>query len=281
MFSFDPLQLELRQLHGLMIGAIAPRPIALVSTQSIDGKDNLAPFSFFNVFSSNPPVVAFSAAKRGRDGSFKDTYLNLMETQECVVHVVNFNMVEQINVASIEYPFGIDEFIKSGLTKTPSTLVKPFRVQESPFHMECKLRQMIALGDKNASGQLAICDVVQIHISKEMYQDGKVNFTQMDQVGRNGGAFYTRAYGDALFEVPQPVQTLGVGYDQLPLLFRSSHQLSANDLGQMSLLTLLPSLDECNQFVKTLNQDKLFDQAKEFLKQRKTLEAYKILMTIL
>lgn len=278
MFSFDPKNLELRQLHNLMIGSVAPRPIAMVSTQSKDGKDNLAPFSFFNAFSSNPPIVAFSPAKRGRDGTFKDTYNNLVETKECVVHIVTYAIVEQMNVTSTEYSTGVDEFVKSGFTKIKSNVVKPFRAKESPVHFECKLLQMVPLGDKNASGNLAICEVVQIHINENIFIDGKVVVEKVDQVGRNGGSYYTRAFGSSLFEVHQPNKDLGIGYDQLPKAFRESHELSANDLGQLATVLQEPTLAESKEFIKKLNFKDLLATAKVFLKLRRTAEAYKVLL---
>lgn len=272
MYSFDPNKLELRELHGLMIGSIAPRPIALVSTQSADGVDNLAPFSFFNAFSSNPPVVAFSPAKRGRDGTFKDTYNNLVETKECVVHIVTRDMVEQINLASTEFPTDVDEFLKSGLTKLASTIVKPFRVKESPMHMECTLRDMIALGDKNASGNLAICDVVQFHIQEDMYQNGRVILEKMNQVGRNGGHYYTACNEDSMFEVPAPRTDIGIGWDELPAwLFEIG--LSKNELAQLALIQELPE-GVTNQSGPVSDEDCL--EVKELLSERKIKEAWSV-----
>jgi flavin reductase (DIM6/NTAB) family NADH-FMN oxidoreductase RutF len=277
MFSFDPKELDLKHRHQLLIGGVAPRPIALVSTQSKDGMDNLAPFSFFNAFGSNPPVIAFSAARRGRNGTTKDTYNNLMETQECVVHIVHFDMVEQMNMTSTEYPTGIDEFTKSGFTKLKSDVVKPFRVKESRFHMECKLREMVSLGDEPASGNLAICDVVRFHIAEDMYVDGRVMIEKMDQVARNGGPYYTRAFAPSMFQIVQPTTELGVGYDQLPKAFKDSHDLSANDLGQLATVQQIPSAAECKAFANLFQGQDLLANAKVFLGMRKTLEAWKVL----
>ena len=277
MYSFDPKELDLKHRHQLLIGGVAPRPIALVSTCSADGHDNLAPFSFFNAFGSNPPVIAFSAARRGRNGTTKDTYNNLMETKECVVHIVTYSMVEQMNITSTEYPTEVDEFVKSGFTKIKSDIVKPSRVKESPFHMECKLREMVHLGDEPASGNLAVCDVVRFHINEEMYVEGRVQIEKMDQVARNGGPYYTRAFPPSMFQIVQPTTELGVGYDQLPKAFKNSHDLSANDLGQLATIQQIPTIDESIAFVKTLNSEDLFAVAKVFLGMRKTLEAWKVL----
>lgn len=277
MYSFDPKDLDLKHRHQLLIGGVAPRPIAFVSTQSKDGKDNLAPFSFFNAFGSNPPVIAFSAARRARNGTTKDTYNNLMETQECVVHIVTYSFVEQMNVTSTEYPTDVDEFAKSGLTKMKSDLVKPYRVKESPFHMECKLRQMVPLGDQGASGNLAICDVVRFHIAEEMYVNNRVMVEKMDQVARNGGPYYTRAFPPSMFQIVQSTTEIGVGYDQLPKAFKDSHELSANDLGQLATLVTPPTREESKKFADQLGFKDLLSTAKVFLQQRKTLEAWKML----
>jgi len=275
MYSFDPKKLDIRQMHNLMIGGIAPRPIALVSTQSASGQDNLAPFSFFNAFSSNPPVVAFSPARRGRDGTYKDTYKNLVETKECVVHVVTFDIVEQVNLTSTEYPTVVDEFIKSGLTKVASEVVKPFRVQESPFHLECRLRDMIALGDNNGSGQLAICDVIYVHIAENLYKDNKVVVEKMDQVGRNGGHYYTRAFGPSLFEAPQPQTKLGIGWDGLPnWLFELG--LTKNQLALLAQVESLP--DNVHQKPPSWSENQLSELQKK-LQSRDIASAWQLLST--
>ncbi len=278
MHSFDPSTMDLKHRHQLLIGGVAPRPIALVSTQSKTGQDNLAPFSFFNAFGSNPPVIAFSPAHRGRNGTAKDTYNNLMQTQECVVHIVTYAIVEQMNVASAEYPTSVDEFVKSGFTKIKSDVVRPFRVKESPFHMECKLRQMVSLGDEPASGNLAICNVVRFHIAKEMYVNHRVMVEKMDQVSRNGGPYYTRSFPPSMFQITQPATELGVGYDQLPRAFKESDDLSANDLGQLSTIQQIPTTSECKAFAQSLQSQDLMAVAKVFLGMRKTLEAWKVLI---
>ena len=188
----------------ILTGGVGPRPIALVSTLSQDGKRNLAPFSFFNAFGSNPPIVAFSPARKTRDGGLKDTYNNLIQTKECVVQVVTYAMAKQVNICSAEFAPGVDEFIESGLTPIDSLKVKPPRVKESPFQMECVLKQMVPLGEKPGSGNLAICEVLVFHISESVYKDGIIHPELLDLVARNGGHFYTRASGKALFELEKP-----------------------------------------------------------------------------
>ncbi len=189
---------------ALLVGGVSPRPIALVSTLSKDGINNLAPFSFFNAFGSNPPMVAFCPARRTRDGTLKDTYHNLMATKECVIQAVTYSMVKQVNITSAEWPPEVSEFEKSGLTPIPSHIVKPKRVKESPFQMECRLKQMISFGEGKGSGNIAICEVLLFHIAEKVLKDGLIYPPFLDVVGRCGGVFYTRASGDALFELPQP-----------------------------------------------------------------------------
>lgn len=273
MLHFDPKGQGVRETHPLIIGGIGPRPIALVSTVSTSGVNNLAPFSFFNAFSSNPPVIAFSPARSGRDGHLKDTYNNLVATQECVVQVVTYNMVEQVNLASTEYAPEVDEFVKSGFTPIDSLQVKPKRVKESPFQMECKLRQMIPLGDQGGAGNLAICDVIQFHIDKKIYNDGKIHPNALDLVGRQGGDFYVRASGAAIFEVGKPHGKMNVGFDGLPEFMKSSYIYTTNNLGRFALAEKMPSRADINSFFKTIEplpgNERTFDS---FEKERKYQE---------
>ncbi|GAB5466430.1 MAG: flavin reductase family protein [Candidatus Kapaibacteriales bacterium] len=242
--SFEPKDHEVSYNHRFMLGGIAPRPIAFVSTQSVDGVDNLAPYSFFNAFGANPPYIAFSPARRGRDNTTKDTYHNLLETKECVVHIVEFDIVEQMNLASCEYPSETDEFIKAGFNKLDSDLIKPKRVLESPFHMECRLDKMIELGGKAGSGNLALCEVVKFHVDEEKLTDGMLNPELLDSVGRNGGNYYTRASGKALFEIAKPNRNNGVGFDNLPNSILKSDILSGNDLGKLAMVNEIPSKEK-------------------------------------
>lgn len=244
MRDLDPRELSVRQTFRLMQGAIAPRPIALVSTISADGMVNLSPFSFFNMFGGNPPTVAFSPSRRQRDGSLKHTYRNLTATAECVIQVVTYAMVHQVSLASTEYPDGVNEFIKSGLTMVASDKVKPPRVAESPFQMECILKQMVPLGDGPGSGNLAICEVIRFHCVDELLGEGMINPDALDLVARNGGDFYTRASGAAIFSVKKPLETRGMGYDQLPEFIRQSKILTGNDLGQLANVERMPTEEE-------------------------------------
>lgn len=252
--QLDPKKATVPEVHRLLIGGIAPRPIALVSTISEDGVNNLSPFSFFNAFGANPPIVAFSAARRGRDGSFKDTYNNLMANKECVIQSVSYDIVEQVSLSSTEYETGVDEFIKSGLTPLDSNIVKPKRVKESPFQMECKLVDMITLGNGNASGNLAICEVVYFHVDDDVFKNGIIHPELIDLVGRNSGDFYTRANGKALFEIEKPLAKKGIGYDNIPDFIKESHIFSANNLGKMGNTEKLPDEQEILDFIKTFEK---------------------------
>lgn len=248
--TIDPSQHDLRTVHQLLLGGIAPRPIALVSTISKDGINNLAPFSYFNAFGANPPYVAFSPANSGKDGSVKDTLTNLKEVPECVVQVVTHGMVEQINLASSLYPKEVDEFQKSGLTPMDSEVVKPKRVWQSPFQMECKVQQIISLGGDKGSGNLVLCEVVRFHVREAVYQDGIIKPDRIDLVGRNGGGYYTRASGSAIFELEKPAG-VGVGIDQLPDHIRNSTILTGNNLGRLGGLTEIPNPEEVKAFLET------------------------------
>ena len=252
MIEFNPNDLPIPQVHQYLLGGVGPRPIALVSTVSPDGLVNLSPFSFFNAFGANPPTVAFSASRRVRDDTVKDTYNNIVATGECVIQAVTYDMVQQVSLASTEYPTGTDEFVKSGLTPIPSDIVKPPRVKESPFQMECRLQQMVALGGKAGSGNLAICEVVRFHIAEDIIKDGIIQPDRIDLVARMSGDYYCRANGDNVFVVRKPVKTKGIGYDQLPEFIRKSEHLSANNLAQLANVEQIPSPEEAKALLAQL-----------------------------
>ncbi len=230
------------QTNAWLCGGVAPRPIAFASTVDTGGRRNLAPFSFFNAFGSNPPMVAFGPNRRGRDGTVKHTYLNAEATKEFVIATVSYAMVQQMNVASAEYGDGVDEFLKSGFTPEPARFVKPALVAESPFQMECKLSQVIDLGGKPGSGIMLIGEVLCFHAKEEILTEGLPDTRKIDLVGRAGGAFYARAHGDALFEIAKPAGQ-PIGWEALPALLKESHLLSANDLGRLANSAALPNLD--------------------------------------
>lgn len=243
--SFDPANMGQPQLHGLMLGLIAPRPIAFVSTVDANGQVNLSPFSFFNAFGSAPPVIVFSPARRGRDNTIKHTLENVQATGECVVNVVSFEMVEQMSLASCEYDRGVNEFVKAGFTEIASTKVKAPRVAESPASFECKMLQVIETGQTGGAGNLVVCEIVAMHISNRFLdEDGKLKHLELDLVGRMGADWYCRANHEAMFEVPKPNIKKGVGFDALPKHVRLSEILTGNDLGRLANLDTPPTVEE-------------------------------------
>lgn len=243
--SLSPTDLPTAQLHATLLAGIAPRPIAFVSTMDLDGNINLSPFSFFNIFGSNPPTVIFSPARRVRDNTSKHTLDNLLELAECTVNIVDFAMVEQMSLASTEYDKGVNEFIKAGLTQEQSLLVKPPFVAESPMALECKIQQIIPTGQEGGAGNLVIAQIVHIHLRQDILNEqGFPDPDLLDLVGRMGGEYYVRASGDALFEIPKPLREKGIGVDALPPAIRNSPILSGNDLGRLGNIAELPNETE-------------------------------------
>lgn len=257
MLNYLPKDLPVPKLHQLLLGGIGPRPIALVSTISEEGTLNLTPFSFFNCFGSNPPIVAFSPSRRGKDGSFKNTYLNLMNNKECVVQSVTYSMVNQINLASTEFSAEIDEFVKSGLTPIESDLVKPKRVKESPFQMECIMKEMRSFGEGGASPNIAICEVLKLHIAEDIVKDGVIHPDDIDLVGRMSANYYSRASGNSIFELVQPKFEIGVGYESLPDFIKESHIYSANNLGTFGTSKSIPDDSEVKKFIEVFENKKI------------------------
>ena len=254
MKEYLPQEISVPEVQRLLQGGIGPRPIALVSTISKDGINNLSPFSFYNMFGANPPVIAFSPSRRGKDGSFKDTYLNLVETNECVVQAVTFSMVEQVSLASTEYERGIDEFVKSGLTPIDSDIVKPKRVKESPFQMECKLIDMMSYGNGGASANIAVCEVIKFHVNEEVFINGIIHPNKIDLVARMSGDFYCRAFGDNVFEVEKPLAKKGIGYDQIPDFIKNSNIYSANNLGKFGNIEIIPSANAITEYIEEVRR---------------------------
>jgi flavin reductase (DIM6/NTAB) family NADH-FMN oxidoreductase RutF len=239
--SIHPKDIPTYILHGYLLGAVAPRPIAFASTVDSKGNVNLSPFSFFNVFGSNPPTMIFSPSRRVRDNTIKHTLENVYETKEVVINIVNYAMVQQTSLASCEYDKGVNEFIKAGFTELPSILVKPPRVGESPVAFECKVKQVIETGTSGGAGNLVICEVLLIHIKEELLNEkGQIDPQKIDLVARMGGDWYCRANGEALFEVPKPNQKKGIGIDQIPSSIRNSTVLTGNDLGMLGNIESFP-----------------------------------------
>jgi len=244
MKTIDPKSIPTPQLHQLLVSSVAPRPIAFVSTVDEAGTPNLAPYSFFNCFSSNPPILVFSSNRKVRDNTTKDTLHNVEATREVVINMVNYEIVRQAAVASVEFPPEVNEFEKSGLTPLASDLVKPFRVKESPVQMECKVQQILPLGEGGGAGHLIICEVVRIHIAEAAYDaEGRLDPHKLDLMGRMGRAFYVRASGDAVHTIFQDMEKVVIGFDQLPRSARDSRILTGNDLGALAGMAAPPAAE--------------------------------------
>lgn len=240
MITIDPAEVKTAKLHGYMLGAVAPRPIAFASTISKDGVVNLSPFSFFNVFSANPPIMIFSPARRVRDNTTKHTLENVIETKEVVINICNYAMVQQMSLSSTEYAKEVNEFKKAGFTELASEAIKPPRVAEAPVQFECKVNEVIALGTEGGAGNLVICEVLKVHIDEKILDaEGKIDPEKLDPVSRLGGNWYGRSK-EGLFEVPKPLATLGIGIDQLPASLKNNDILTGNDLAMLANVEALP-----------------------------------------
>ncbi len=254
MTSFEPKDLSVGKLHSYLLSAVAPRPIAFASTIDVDGNPNLSPFSFFNVFSANPPIMIFSPARRVRNNTTKHTLENAENIKEVVINVVNYDLVQQASLSSTEYPEGVNEFDKAGLTMLKSDIVKPFRVAESPVQFECKVNDIIKLGTEGGAGNLVICEVVKLHIAKEVLsEDGTIIQEQLDLVARAGGSYYSRAKV-GFFEIPKPISTLGIGVDAMPSHVRNSMILTGNDLGTLGNVEAIPTTKAIENFVNDISE---------------------------
>jgi flavin reductase (DIM6/NTAB) family NADH-FMN oxidoreductase RutF len=283
MLSLDPKELTVQVVQKYLQNAIAPRPICFASTISKSGEVNFAPFSFFNIFSSNPPIAVFSPAYSGRTGAPKDTLLNVLEVPECVINVVNYNMVYQMSLASSPFAKGINEFEKAGFTQVPSDLIQPPRVKESPVQFECKVIEVKELGKQGGAGNLIICEIIKIHIDESVLKaDKQIDTHKIDLVARMGDNWYCRASGAALFEVEKPITSIGIGYDAIPVNIKNSSILTGNNLGLLGSVEQLPTPEEIAAFKKSIpkfNSDKeqhLFAQS--FLELNKVKEAWMVLL---
>lgn len=288
MLSIDPKEIPTAKVQGYLQGAVGPRPIAFASTLDRNNVPNLSPFSFFNVFSANPPIMVFSPARRVRNNTTKHTLINVELNREVVINVVNYDIVQQASLSSTEYADGVNEFEKSGLTMLPSDIVKPFRVKESPVQFECKVKDIIALGDEGGAGNLVICEVVKIHVDENILdENGAVDQNKIDLVSRMGGNWYSRA-NMGLFEVEKPLTTLGIGVDSIPDFVKTCGVFNGNDLGKLGNVETLPTDDEISAFVKddfeikgllsADDDDKKYKKAKEYLDKNEVLKAWKILL---
>ena len=288
MISIEPKDISSAKLQGYLQSAVGPRPIAFASTIDKNGKPNLSPFSFFNVFSANPPILIFSPARRVRDNSIKHTLINAEATREVVINIVNFDMVQQTSLSSTEYADGVNEFEKAGFSAIPSDLVKPYRVAQSPVQFECKVNEIISLGTQGGAGNLVVCEVLKMHINEAVLdENGTIDPYKIDLVSRMGGNWYSRA-NQGLFEVAKPLTTLGIGVDQIPDYIKESPVFDGNDLGKLGNIEALPTTEEINTFVNknfavkgVLSSDdilKKFQKAKDYLDNNEVDSAWKVLL---
>lgn len=293
MLTIDPKEIPVPKLHHYLLGAVGPRPIAFASTIDKEGNRNLAPFSFFNVFSANPPIMVFSPARSGRTNTTKNTFDNVKEVAEVVINIVNYSIVEQMSLASSPFDANVDEFVKSGLTPIASETVKPFRVKESPVQFECKVNEVVELGTEGGAGNLVICEVTKIHINEAVLdENGAIDQHKIDLVSRMGGNWYCRANADSMFEIKKPIMTVGIGYEAIPEDIRNSKFLSGNDLGKLGGIENLPNETDVNDhklielselFVELEDEqekleEELHKRAKQELKEDKLKEAWMTLL---
>ncbi|HEU4497567.1 MAG TPA: flavin reductase family protein [Flavobacterium sp.] len=289
MISIDPKEIPTAKLQGYLQSAVGPRPIAFASTVDKNGSPNLSPFSFFNLFSANPPILVFSPSRRVRDNTVKHTLTNAAATREVVINVVTYGMVQQASLSSTEYGDGVNEFIKAGFTQLASDLVKPFRVKESPVQFECRVQDIISLGTEGGAGNLIICEVLKMHIDEQvMDENGSIDQHKIDLVSRLGGNWYSRS-NQGLFEVEKPLTTLGIGVDAIPDSIKSSGIFDGNDLGKLGNVEALPDSEEVAIFVSqnfavkgvlsSDDQRKIHLKAKEYLDNNEALSAWKVLLS--
>lgn len=275
MLTIDPQAVSVPVLHHYLQGAIAPRPIAFASTVDKEGNVNLSPFSFFNLFGTKPPTLIFSPNRRVRDATNKHTLENVQEVDEVVINMVDYAMVEQMSLASCEYPKGTNEFIKAGFTEVPSQKVKPPRVGESKAVFECKVKQIISLGEEGGAANLIICEVILAHFSEGILdENGKIDQQKTDWVARMGGNWYARASGEAIFEVPKPSTQRGIGVDMIPDFIKSNPLFTGNDLGRLGNIQQLPLTSEIQEFRSLHHNSDLLQLAKQFLSAGKVHEAW-------
>ncbi|MGI9548100.1 MAG: flavin reductase family protein [Flavobacteriaceae bacterium] len=286
--SISPSEIPTARLHSYLLGSVGPRPIAFASTMDREGRPNLSPFSFFNVFSANPPIMIFSPARRVRNNTIKHTLENVLDTGEVVINIVDFKMVQQMSLSSSEYKKGENEFIKSGLTMLKSDLVKPYRVAEAPVQFECKVIKVEALGEEGGAGNLIFSEVIKIHIDQNILDtDGNIDQHKIDQVARMGANWYTRA-NSGMFEVPKPLSILGIGVDQIPDSIRFSKVLSGNDLGLLGNIEEIPSVEAVRAFMdenievrsvlSSNDLDLIHKSAQKYLAEKDIESAWKVLL---
>jgi len=294
MLHIKPNDIAVAKLHSYLLSSVGPRPIALASTLDDNGNPNLSPFSFFNIFSANPPIAIFSPARRVRNNTTKHTLENVLSNKEVVINIVTEDIVQQTSLSSTEYENGVNEFIKAGFTPINSETVAPFRVKESPVQLECKVNEVISLGDEGGAGNLVICEIKMVHINEDILDDdGTIDPNKLKLVGRMGGNWYCKTTNESIFEVVKPIKNLGIGIDKIPQRIKNGYILSGNDLGMLGNIEALPSVEEVekyknenytiNEILNFSNEDEearegLHHRAKELLSQGKIENAWKTLL---
>jgi len=275
MLKIDPNNTPIPKLHHLLLGSVAPRPIAFASTIDKDGNPNLSPFSFFNAFGVNPTTLIFSPSRRGRDNTTKHTYDNIKEIPEVVINTVNYNLVQQASLSSTEYPEGVNEFLKSGLTAVASETIRPFRVKESPVQFECKVREVIETGNEGGAGNLVICEILMMHVDENILDlSGNIDPNKIDLVGRLGGDYYCRTSGNSIFTVEKPLQRLGIGIDRLPDKIKFSKYLSGNDLGMLGNIESLPDKKQIKDICNSIDFKTKLEEISQLGNTKKNLHLF-------
>lgn len=292
--SIDPKSIPVPQVHQYLLGAVGPRPICFASTVDANGVNNLSPFSFFNVFSANPPIMVFSPARSGRTNTTKDTYNNVKVVPEVVINVVNYEMAEQMSLSSSPYAPEVDEFVKAGFTPVDSENIQPKRVAEAPVQFECKVNDVIELGSEGGAGNLVICEVLKMHIREDLLdENNRIDQKKIDLVSRMGGNWYCRADENSMFEITKPLATVGIGFDQIPEDIKNSQILTGSELGKLGGIEELPNETDVNEyklvelsdiFVELEDEpakleETLHQRAKELLKENKIEEAWMTLLS--
>lgn len=284
MYSIKPYDLPIPQRHQLIIGAVGPRPICWASTVDAEGNLNLAPYSFFNAFSANPPVLVFSSNRRGRDNTTKDTLHNIEATKEVVINVVPYRLVNQMTISSTDYPADVNEFEKAGVTPLASDEVKPFRVKESPVQFECKVKDIVKLGNEGGAGNLFICEIVKMHFNERILDEDKtINPFKLDLVARMGKSYYCRANEASIFEIDNPFPKQNIGFDKLPLTILNSPVLTGNQLGKLAMETEMPNSEAVQTFMQKnalfhLSEDERHRLASKLIEDQKVQDAFKVLL---
>lgn len=278
-----PGEIPTGDLHQYLLGSVSPRPIAFVSTKDEDGKENIAPYSFFNVFSSNPPIAVFSSNRRVSDNTTKDTLYNIKKNKECVINVVSYDIMRQMALSSVTFPADVSEFDMSGLTSVPSEMVDAPSLQDSPVNMECRVKEIITLGEHGGAGHLIICEILVMHIEESVIDGNRINPHKIDLVGRMGRSYYVRASGDAVLTLYQPVVGTPIGYPQLPEHIKKSDLLTANEVAEMAAIEGMPTqedIDKAEKEFKNLSEDNPYLLAKKWIAEGKREDALALLLSI-